>query len=117
MTPLASHQIEDKEKSMDLARVEGTVVSTVKADRLHGYKLLLVNLLKPDTTSTGEHIVAVDTVGAGEGEVVIIVRGSSARQASKLTHVPTDASIVAIVDSVVHKGKVVFEKASSGVNS
>ncbi len=102
---------------MDLAKVEGTVVSTVKADRLHGYKLLLVNLLKPDIAPTGEHIVAVDTVGAGEGEVVIIVRGSSARQAAKLAHVPTDASIVAIVDSVVHKGRMVFEKASSGMES
>ena len=102
---------------MDLAKVEGTVVSTVKADRLHGYKLLLVNLLQPDTAPTGEHIVAVDTVGAGEGEVVIIVRGISARQAAKLAHVPTDASIVAIVDSVVHKGRQVFEKASSGADA
>lgn len=102
---------------MDLARVEGTVVSTVKAERLHGYKLLLVNLLKPDISPTGDHIVAVDTVGAGEGEVVIIVRGSSARQAERLTHVPTDASIVAVVDSVVHHGQTVFEKAASGVGS
>ena len=42
---------------MELARVEGTVVSTMKADRLRGYKLLVVNLLKPDTTETGSHVV------------------------------------------------------------
>jgi len=86
---------------MELARVEGTVVSTVKADRLVGYKLLVVNLLHPDTKPTDTHVVAVDTVGAGAGEVVIIVRGSSARQTVDLANVPTDTSIVAIVDSGV----------------
>jgi len=95
---------------MELARVEGTVVSTVKADRLKGYKLLVVNLLKPDTTETGSHVVAVDTVGAGIGEVVIVVRGSSARQTANLANVPTDTSIVAIVDSIEYKGKIVFRK-------
>ena len=52
---------------MDLARVEGNVVSTVKSDRLRGFKLLVVSLLKPDTTTTETNIVAVDTMGAGEG--------------------------------------------------
>jgi microcompartment protein CcmK/EutM len=96
---------------MELARVEGTVVSTVKADRLIGYKLLLVNLLGPDTTATDNYLVAVDNVGAGAGEVVIVVRGSSARQSKGLADVPTDTSIVAIVDSIELKGKVVFRKS------
>ncbi|MBN1349040.1 EutN/CcmL family microcompartment protein [candidate division KSB1 bacterium] len=95
---------------MELARVEGTVVSTVKADRLKGYKLLVIHLLKPDTTPTGSHVVAVDTVGAGNGEIVIAVRGSSARQTADLSNVPTDTSIVAIVDSIEYQGKIVFRK-------
>jgi ethanolamine utilization protein EutN len=95
---------------MDLARVEGNVVSTVKSERLHGYTLLVVSLLKPDTESTGENIVAVDTVGAGEGEIVLVVRGSSARQTKNLENVPSDASIVGIVDSIIYQGKETYFK-------
>ena len=64
---------------MELGRVEGTVVSTAKVERLKGYKLLLVNLIGPDTKPTSNYLVAVDGVGAGKDEVVIVVRGSSAR--------------------------------------
>ena len=63
---------------MELARVEGTIVSTAKTERLKGYKLLLLNLVEPDLKPTKNFLVAVDSVGAGEGEVVIVVRGSSA---------------------------------------
>lgn len=96
---------------MELGRVEGTIVSTAKVDRLTGYKLLLVNLIGPDTKPTSNYLVAVDSVGAGKGEVVIVVRGSSARQAKSLQSVPTDTSIIAIVDSIELKGKIVFDKA------
>ena len=96
---------------MELARVEGTIVSTAKSERLLGYKLLLLNLIGPDMKPSSNFVVAVDSVGAGEGEVVIVVRGSSARQAEKLTNVPTDASIVAIVDFVEFKGETVFKKS------
>ncbi len=95
---------------MELARVEGTIVSTIKADGLKGRKLLLVNLLSPDVKPTDNYLVAIDSVGAGSGEVVIVVRGSSARQTSDLSSVPTDSSIVAIVDSIEFKGDVVFRK-------
>ena len=95
---------------MELARVEGTIVSTAKAEKLQGYKLLLLNLINPDMKPTNSYVVAVDAVGAGDGEVVIVCRGSSARQAEKLTHVPTDASIIGIVDSVNFKGETVFQK-------
>jgi microcompartment protein CcmK/EutM len=95
---------------MELGRVEGTVVSTAKTGRLKGYKLLLVNLIGPDTTAGSNHVVAVDAIGAGEGEVVIVVRGSSARQVDDFANVPTDTSIVAIVDSIEYKGKSVFRK-------
>ncbi|UCF37748.1 MAG: EutN/CcmL family microcompartment protein [Acidobacteriota bacterium] len=95
---------------MDLARVEGTVVSTAKTDRLHGHKLLVVNLLRPDKSPSGTELVAVDSVGAGEGEIVLIVRGSSARQTDEMMSVPTDATIVAIVDSIVYRGEVTYDK-------
>jgi len=95
---------------MELARVEGTIVSTAKAEKLQGYKLLLLNLIQPDMKASNTYVVAVDAVGAGEGEVVIVCRGSSARQAEKLTNVPTDASIIGIVDTVEFKGETVFQK-------
>lgn len=97
---------------MELGRVEGNVVSTAKAGRLKGRKLLLVNLVGPDTAPSSNHVVAVDAVGAGEGEVVIVVRGSSARQVDDLVNVPTDTSIVAIVDSIEYGGKTVFRKGT-----
>ena len=98
---------------MELGRVEGTIVSTAKASRLKGFKLLLVNLIGPDTKPSSNYVVAVDSVGAGVGEVVIVVRGSSARQVDQLTNVPTDTSIVAIVDSIELKGNLVFHKSNS----
>ena len=98
---------------MELGRVEGTIVSTAKAGRLKGFKLLLVNLIGPDTKPSSNYVVAVDSVGAGVGEVVIVVRGSSARQVDQLANVPTDTSIVAIVDSIELKGNLVFHKSNS----
>ena len=96
---------------MELARVEGTVISTAKNDRLEGYKLLLVNLVGPDMKPTSTYLVAVDSVGAGEDEIVIIVRGSSARQSAELSTVPTDTSIVAIVDTVEFREKTMYKKS------
>ena len=101
---------------MELARVGGSVVSTMKVERLHGHTMLVVDLLKADMASCGTQIVAIDTVGAGVGEVVLVVRGSSARQTDKTSKVPTDATIVAIVDAVVYRGQTVYEKAA-GVHS
>ena len=98
---------------MELARVEGTIVSTAKTERLKSLKLLLVNLIAPDLKPSNNYLVAVDAVGAGEGEVVIVVRGSSARQADQLANVPTDTAIVAIVDTVEHKGEIKYKKGSS----
>ncbi len=96
---------------MELGRVEGTIVSTAKTGRLKGFKLLLVNLITADTSPTSNHVVAVDAVGAGEGEIVIVVRGSSARQVDELATIPTDTSIVAIVDSIELRGKQVYRKS------
>ena len=96
---------------MDLARVEGTIVSTAKNERLKSRKLLLVNLIEPDLKPSKNYLVAVDSVGAGTGEIVLVVKGSSARQSVDWANVPTDASIVGIVDSIEHLGIVKFRKS------
>ncbi|MGI5919597.1 MAG: EutN/CcmL family microcompartment protein [Christensenellales bacterium] len=96
---------------MILARVRGNVVSTTKSDRLEGLKLLLVVPIDIATfTEKGSPVVAIDAVGAGEGEVVMCVGGSSSRQTALTENKPVDLSIIAIVDSVELKGKKIFEK-------
>lgn len=94
---------------MDILTVIGTVVASQKVASLSGYKLLLVS--DPDSPdSKAPALVAVDTVGAGEGERVIVVRGSSARAAAGLTDVPVDAVIVGIVDQIDKDGTTIFRK-------
>lgn len=96
---------------MILGRVIGTVVSTCKDEKLIGKKLLVVQPLQiRDLKQKGDPVVAVDTVGAGESEVVLMVAGSSARQTDKTDKIPVDAAIMAIVDSVELAGKLVFSK-------
>ncbi len=96
---------------MILGRVRGTVVSTTKSDKLSGYKLLIVVPINIDTfEEQGAPVVSVDTVGAGEGEVVMVVGGSSSRQTSATEGRPVDSTIVAIIDSVDFQGKRIFNK-------
>ncbi len=95
---------------MELGKVVGTVVATVKDKKLSGSKLLVVNLVSADGKPTAGHVVAIDTVGAGVGELVLIVRGSSARQALNMESVPTDTAIIAIIDTLEYEGKIVFQK-------
>jgi microcompartment protein CcmK/EutM len=85
---------------MILARVAGTIVATRKDPRLEGYKLLIVKPVAPDGKEEAGYLIAVDTVSAGSGELVIIVSGSSARLAEGCKDKPVDASIVGIVDTV-----------------
>ncbi len=90
--------------------VIGTVVASQKVAQLKGYKLLLV--ADPDRSDpTAPATVAIDTVGAGNGERVIVVRGSSARAAAGLADVPVDAVIVGIVDEVERDGTSVYKKS------
>ena len=84
---------------MFLARVVGTVVATRKDPKLEGHTLLLVVPVDPAGKEEGGYVVAVDTVGAGYKETVIVVRGSSARMAEGMDEHPVDASIVGIVDT------------------
>ena len=84
---------------MLIAQVIGTVVATRKHERLVGAKIQVVQPLKPqDETPQGAPIVAVDAVGAGIGERVIIVTGSSARKGVDNDLCPVDAAIIGIID-------------------
>lgn len=98
---------------MIFARVVGSVVCTQKDEKLVGSKLLLTQPVDVAGSAKGGPIVAVDAVGAGEGELVLLVQGSSARQTSKTSGSPVDAVIFAIVDSVQQAGKTVFRKSSA----
>lgn len=85
---------------MYLAKVIGTVVSTSKDPRLIGFKLMLTQRIDEAGDVTGVPEVCVDTVGAGNGELVIITKGSSARFAADRKEAPIDSTIVGIVDTV-----------------
>lgn len=85
---------------MLLARVVGTVVSTRKDPRLEGKKLLIVKPISPEGADEAGYLVTVDTVGAGFRETVLVVSGSSARNASECKDRPVDAAIIGIVDTV-----------------
>jgi microcompartment protein CcmK/EutM len=83
---------------VQIARVIGDVVTTMKDPNLIGIKLLVLQPLDPDGNSSGRTLVAVDAVGAGVGEIVFFVRGKEASFPFHPTEVPADAGIVGIVD-------------------
>jgi microcompartment protein CcmK/EutM len=85
---------------MLLARIVGTVVATRKDERLNGRKLLVARLVDEQGQDQKGHIIAVDTVGAGVREIVLVVQGSSARMAEGCKDMPIDAAIIGIVDTV-----------------
>ena len=91
---------------MMIAKVTGSVVATQKVDAMVGHKLMLVEIyrLDPDRrqslVTSGRVLVAVDTVGAGEGEMVLITQGSSARLTPETKTLPVDTVIIGILDSV-----------------
>lgn len=99
---------------MFLARVEGSVVATKKDPSMSGRKLLLVRPQLVDETDPSRFrpgantIVAVDSVGAGIGELVMFCQGSSARLAPNLKEAPVDAVIIGIVDTVDVLGKQIY---------
>jgi microcompartment protein CcmK/EutM len=99
---------------MQLGRVAGTLVATRKDVGLAGQKLLLVKNLGIDGRDSSGFVVAVDSVGAGEGEVVLYATGSSARQTELTQNRPCDAVVMAIVDSWEVDGAEVFRKTEAG---
>ena len=103
---------------MFVAKVTGSLVATQKLEAMTGHKLLLVEPYRMDAqtrdhlVTTGRTLVAVDTVGAGEGEYVLITQGSSARLTPETKNLPIDTVIVGIIDSVHVKNACVYKKES-----
>jgi ethanolamine utilization protein EutN len=104
---------------MFLAKVIGQVVSTKKHEGMTGKKLLLLRPMLVDEKNPRQFrpgsntVVAIDSVGAGEGEMVLFAQGSSARQAEGLKTLPIDAAIIGIVDSVDVLGHSLYPPGSS----
>jgi microcompartment protein CcmK/EutM len=96
---------------MLIARVIGTTVSTIKDEKLYGRKLLILRQTDETGAPYGKPYVAVDTVDAGIGDLVLTAAGSSARQTNITKDTPVDAVIMSIVDSLEVDGKVVFRKS------
>jgi len=95
---------------MQLGKIVGTVVSTRKDEKLEGLKLQIVKFINVDGTFTGSLVIAVDSVGAGVGEVVLVAAGSSARQTDVTKDKPVDTVIMAIVDILEVDGSNVYVK-------
>src|SRR5258708_1671927 len=95
---------------MLIGRVVGTCVATRKDEKLEGMKLLVVQQTDSLGKESGPTVVAVDSVGAGVGEVVLFASGSSARQTQLTQNKPVDAVIMAIVDTLELSGEVTYQK-------
>lgn len=95
---------------MLIARVIGTTVSTIKDPSLIGQKLLLCRQTDETGVATGKPYVAIDSVDAGVGDLVLTAHGSSARQTEITKNRPVDAVIMAVIDTLEVEGKVVFRK-------
>jgi microcompartment protein CcmK/EutM len=95
---------------MIIAQVIGSAVATLKHETLKTTKLLLVSQTDASGKVTGQPFLAVDLVGAGEGELVVVSQGSSARMATGQNSSPVDAAIVGILDSLQVGGAISFRK-------
>jgi microcompartment protein CcmK/EutM len=96
---------------MQIARVVGSTVATIKDEKLVGRKLLIVREADEHGTAVGKPYVAVDTVDAGTGDLVLVAAGSSARQTLLTKDSPVDAVIMAVIDSLEVAGTVTFRKS------
>jgi ethanolamine utilization protein EutN len=95
---------------MQIALVIGSTISTIKDESIRGRKLLIVQKTDTTGTVTGEPYVAVDTVSAGTGDLVLVTDGSSARYTSQTNGAPVDAVIVGVIDSLEMGGEVTYRK-------
>lgn len=96
---------------MILARVIGTVVSSQKSTKIEGIKFLLLEKIDPMTMKgKGDYVVSMDSVGAGTGEIVFYVSGSSARMTNVTEGKPSDSTIIAIVDFIEKDGVYTYQK-------
>jgi microcompartment protein CcmK/EutM len=97
---------------MLIAKVIGTTVATIKDEKLTGRKLLIVRQTDEHGNTVGKPYVAVDTVDAGIGDLVLTCAGSSARQTSQTKDTPVDAVIMSIIDTLEVEGDVTFQKSA-----
>src|SRR5712691_7096674 len=104
---------------MFLAKVTGSVVASQKVGSMTGFKLLTVEPLRVDPANrdtligVGRTFVVIDSVGAGLGEMVLIVQGSSARMLPEAEKLPVDSAIIGIVDRVNVEGKLLYSAKES----
>jgi microcompartment protein CcmK/EutM len=96
---------------MLIAKVVGSAVATIKDEKIHGTKLLVVREANVYGEPTGKAMVAIDTVDAGVGDLVLTASGSSARQTNITKDRPVDTVIMAILDSLEVGGEVTFRKS------
>jgi microcompartment protein CcmK/EutM len=100
---------------MFIAAVRGNVVTTQKVLKMTGKKLLVIEPLRVDEQSgkmspTGRCLVAVDSIDAGEQDIVLVTQGSSARMTDFTSDAPVDAVVVGIIDSVTAAGRMIYKK-------
>lgn len=96
---------------MQIARVIGSAVATIKDEKLIGRKLLIVREADETGQPVGKPYVAIDSVDAGTGDLVLVAAGSSARQTNITKDTPVDAVIMAVIDSLEMSGKITFRKS------
>jgi len=96
---------------MKIARIIGSPISTIKDENLNGNKLLPVRKTDIYGKTTGDPFIAMDTVSAGTGDLVIVLTGSSARNTTITKDSPVDATIVGVIDSLEESGRVTFRKS------
>ncbi len=96
---------------MIIAKVVGSAVATIKDEKLHGTKLLVVREADVTGQATGKASVAIDTVNAGVGDLVLTAGGSSARQTDITKDRPADTVIMAMLDSLEVDGQITFRKS------
>lgn len=96
---------------MLIAKVIGTTIATIKDEKLVGRKLLILRQTDEHGVPTGRPYVAVDTLDAGVGELVLTCAGSSARQTNITKDTPVDAVVMAVIDSLEVEGQATFRKS------
>jgi microcompartment protein CcmK/EutM len=96
---------------MLIAKVIGTTIATIKDEKLVGRKLLILRQTDESGAPSGKPYVAIDTLDAGIGDLVLTCSGSSARQTNITKDTPVDAVIMAVVDSLEVEGKITFRKS------
>jgi len=100
---------------MFIAKVRGNVVTTQKVGKMTGKKLLIIEPLQVDEKAnkfqpTGRCLVAVDSIGAGDDELVLVTQGSSARMTESTSDSPVDAVVIGIIDTVAVMGQITYRK-------